>query len=129
MPPGTGDVQLTMAQELRLTCAVLVTTPQMAAIDDVSRAIMMFKDVGVPICGLVENMSYFITPDTKQRYDIFGSGTGAKLSVAYGINFLGEIPLSMDIRENCDGGKPPVVLKDDIIRGYYKDITNKILKR
>mgnify|MGYP000855239588 CR=1 FL=1 len=128
MPPGTGDVQLTMAQELRLTCAILVTTPQMASIDDVSRAIMMFKDVGVPICGLVENMSYFITPDTKQRYDIFGSGTGAKLSVDYGINFLGEIPLSMDIRQNCDSGKPPVVLKDEVIRGYYKQITNKIIK-
>lgn len=129
MPPGTGDVQLTMAQELKLSGAIIVTTPQMASIDDVSRAIMMFKDVGVKIFGLVENMSYFIAPDTKQKYDIFGSGRGAELSVKYGINFLGEIPIDMEIRENCDNGKPPVVLKDETIRGYYKNITNKILNR
>lgn len=129
MPPGTGDVQLTMAQELHLGCAILVTTPQMASIDDVSRAVMMFKDVGVPICGLVENMSYFIAPDTHQRYDIFGSGTGTKLSVDYGIDFLGEIPISIDIRQSCDTGKPPVALKDNIIRGYYKNITNKITSK
>ncbi|QOG12402.1 Mrp/NBP35 family ATP-binding protein [Arcobacter sp. FWKO B] len=129
MPPGTGDVQLTMAQELKLSGAVIVTTPQMASIDDVSRSIMMFKDVGVKIFGLVENMSYFIAPDTKQKYDIFGSGRGAELSVKYGIDFLGEIPLSMEIRENCDSGKPPVVLKDETIRGYYKNITAKIITK
>ena len=73
MPPGTGDVQLTMAQELPISAAVIVTTPQQVALDDVSRAIMMFKDIGVPIGGLVENMSYFIAPDTQKKYHIFGS--------------------------------------------------------
>ncbi|WP_456389476.1 Mrp/NBP35 family ATP-binding protein, partial [Hydrogenimonas sp.] len=85
MPPGTGDIQLTMAQELPITAGVIVTTPQPVALDDVSRAIMMFKDINVPIGGLVENMSFFIAPDTKKRYDIFGKGGGEATAKKYDI--------------------------------------------
>ncbi len=127
MPPGTGDIQLTMAQELPLSAGVLVTTPQMVAADDVSRAIMMFKDIGVPIGGLIENMSYFIAPDTGKRYDIFGSGGGKALADRYQIPFLGEIPLEMDIRELSDKGRPPVALGNDTIKNYYKSIAKNLL--
>ncbi len=127
MPPGTGDIQLTMAQELPLSAGVLVTTPQMVAADDVSRAIMMFKDIGVPIGGLIENMSYFIAPDTGKRYDIFGSGGGKALADRYQIPFLGEIPLEMDIRELSDKGRPPVALGNDTIKNYYRSIVKNLL--
>ena len=127
MPPGTGDIQLTMAQELPLSAGVLVTTPQMVAADDVSRAIMMFKDIGVPIGGLIENMSYFIAPDTGKRYDIFGSGGGKALADHYQIPFLGEIPLEMDIRELSDKGRPPVALGSNTIKNYYKSIAKNLL--
>jgi len=128
MPPGTGDIQLTMAQELPITAGVLVTTPQMVAADDVSRAIMMFKDIGVPIGGLIENMSYFIAPDTGKRYDIFGKDGGKALAIKYDIPFLGEIPLEMDIRSLSDEGLPPVAMAEERIKKYYKEIVKNLLK-
>lgn len=128
MPPGTGDIQLTMAQELPITAGVLVTTPQLVASDDVSRAIRMFQDIHVPMAGLVENMSYFIAPDTGTRYDIFGSGGGERLASRYNIPLLGQIPLNMDIREGSDNGEPPVALGSDILKGYYRDIVENMLK-
>ena len=127
MPPGTGDIQLTMAQELPITAAVLVTTPQLVSTDDVSRAIMMFKDINVPMAGLIENMSYFIAPDTKNRYNIFGNGGGEKIAKKYDINLLAEIPIDMDIREGSDKGEPSVVFNTDI-KNSYKIIIDKILK-
>ncbi|MCH9814057.1 MAG: Mrp/NBP35 family ATP-binding protein [Epsilonproteobacteria bacterium] len=127
MPPGTGDVQLTMAQELPITAAVLVTTPQSVATDDVSRAIMMFKETKVPMGGLVENMSYFIAPDTGNRYDIFGNGGGEKLAQKYNIPFLGDIPLDMQIREFSDEGKPPVAMGDENLKTYYQNIINNLI--
>lgn len=127
MPPGTGDIQLTMAQELPLTTSVIVTTPQAVATDDVSRAVMMFKDIGVPIGGIVENMSYFIAPDTKQEYEIFGSGGGEMISQKYGVPLLGKIPLTMQIRETSDDGKPAVASNDAVQKGYYKNIANNLL--
>ena len=128
MPPGTGDVQLTMAQELPIAAAVLVTTPELVALDDVSRAIMMFKDINVPIAGLVENMSYFIAPDTQKRYDIFGQGSSKKICEKYNIAFLGEIPLQIQIREMCDEGKVPVALGDNLLKAHYKVITENLFK-
>lgn len=128
MPPGTGDIQLTMAQELPITAGVIVTTPQLVASDDVSRAIRMFQDIHVPMAGLVENMSYFIAPDTGTRYDIFGSGGGARLAERYNIPLLGQIPLNMDIREGSDSGEPPVVLGNDTLKSYYKEIVEEMLK-
>ena len=122
MPPGTGDIQLSMAQELPITAAVLVTTPQIVATDDVSRAIMMFKDIHVPMAGIVENMSYFIAPDTQIRYDIFGSGGGERIAQKYHIPFLGAIPLEMEIREASDRGEPPSALGSDKQKKYYDDI-------
>ena len=127
MPPGTGDIQLTMAQELPITAAVMVTTPQMVSTDDVSRAIMMFKDIKVPMAGIVENMSYFIAPDTGHRYDIFGKGGGEKIAKKYGVPFLGQIPLDMEIREGSDHGKPPAALGDETQKGYYKAIVDRML--
>lgn len=128
MPPGTGDIQLTMAQELPISAAVLVTTPQMVAADDVSRAIMMFKDINVKIGGLIENMSFFIAPDTKKRYDIFGVGAGENLAARYDIPFLGKIPLDMKIREFSDQGTPPVAMGDEEQKRYYKDIVEKLFE-
>jgi ATP-binding protein involved in chromosome partitioning len=128
MPPGTGDIQLTMAQELPITAGVLVTTPQLVASDDVSRAIRMFQDIHVPMAGLVENMSYFVAPDTGNRYDIFGSGGGQRLSERYDIPLLGQIPLDMEIREGSDNGEPPVVLGSDIQKKYYQDIVKKMME-
>ncbi|WP_200762898.1 Mrp/NBP35 family ATP-binding protein [Nitrosophilus alvini] len=128
MPPGTGDIQLTMAQELPITASVLVTTPQMVSVDDVSRAIMMFKDIGVKIGGLIENMSFFIAPDTGKRYDIFGSGAGESLAKKYGIPFLGKIPLDMKIREFSDSGTPAIAVGDARQKGYYKNIVENLLK-
>ncbi|MGL4404152.1 MAG: P-loop NTPase [Notoacmeibacter sp.] len=106
MPPGTGDAQLTMAQNVPLAGAVIVSTPQDLALIDARRGVAMFRKVSVPILGIVENMSYFIAPDTGNRYDIFGHG-GAKAEAArIGVPFLGEIPLDMKIRENSDNGAP-----------------------
>ncbi|MDD2791064.1 MAG: Mrp/NBP35 family ATP-binding protein [Sulfurimonas sp.] len=127
MPPGTGDVQLTIAQELPIAAAVLVTTPQLVATDDVSRAVMMFKDIGVKMAGIVENMSFFIAPDTKTRYDIFGTGGGEKIASKYQIPFLGAIPLDMQIREGSDKGEPPVSLGNSEQKKYYQDIVENIL--
>lgn len=128
MPPGTGDVQLTIAQELPITAAVLVTTPQVVATDDVSRAVMMFKDIHVKMAGIVENMSYFIAPDTKTRYDIFGSGGGEKIAQKYEVPFLGAIPLDMQVREGSDKGEPPVALGNEEQKKYYQEIVANILK-
>lgn len=127
MPPGTGDIQLTMAQELPITASILVSTPQLVVSDDVSRAIMMFKDIGVPIAGLIENMSYFITPDTKQRYNIFGEGGTKELSKKYGIAMLGEIPFEMGIQESSDSGRPAVVFNSES-KKHYKHIVKNLHK-
>jgi ATP-binding protein involved in chromosome partitioning len=113
MPPGTGDVQLSLAQLVPVQGAVLVTTPQEVAIADVRRALRMFETVAIPILGVVENMSYFIAPDTGNRYDIFGEGGGARLAAMYGVPFLGSIPLGMGVREGGDKGVPIVVSEPD----------------
>ena len=106
MPPGTGDAQLTMAQQVPLAGAVIVSTPQDLALIDARKGVAMFRKVNVPILGIVENMSYFIAPDTGKRYDIFGHG-GAKAEAArIGAPFLGEVPLDMALRENSDNGTP-----------------------
>ncbi len=127
MPPGTGDIQLTMAQELPISTSVIVTTPQAISTDDVSRAVMMFKEIGVPIGGIVENMSYFIAPDTGARYDIFGSGGGEMIAKRYNVPLLGQIPLTMSIRETSDAGKPAVVTDDETQKSYYRNITQNLL--
>ena len=109
MPPGTGDVQLSLAQLVPVQGAVLVTTPQEVALVDVRRALRMFETVAVPVLGVVENMSYFIAPDTGQRYDIFGKGGGERLAGEYGVPFLGSVPMGIEVREGGDTGVPVVV--------------------
>jgi ATP-binding protein involved in chromosome partitioning len=109
MPPGTGDVQLSLAQLVPVQGAVLVTTPQEVALADVRRALRMFETVNVPVLGVVENMSYFVAPDTGTRYNIFGEGGGQRLSEEYGVPFLGSVPLGMQVREGGDKGVPVVV--------------------
>jgi ATP-binding protein involved in chromosome partitioning len=111
MPPGTGDVQLSLAQLVPVQGAVLVTTPQDVAVADVRRALRMFETVAVPVLGIVENMSYFIAPDTGNRYNIFGEGGGEKLAEMYRVPFLGAIPLGIEVREGGDRGVPVVVSK------------------
>src|SRR2546425_2700833 len=113
MPPGTGDVQLSLAQLVPVQGAVLVTTPQDVAVADVRRALRMFETVAIPVLGVVENMSYFIAPDTGNRYDIFGQGGGQKLAEMYGVPFLGAIPLGIEVREGGDKGVPVVVGQPD----------------
>ncbi len=109
MPPGTGDVQLSLAQLVPVQGAVLVTTPQEVALIDVRRALRMFETVAVPVLGVIENMSYFIAPDTGNRYHIFGAGGGEKLAQEYGVAFLGSIPMGIEVREGGDKGVPVVV--------------------
>ncbi|HKQ52341.1 MAG TPA: Mrp/NBP35 family ATP-binding protein [Pyrinomonadaceae bacterium] len=109
MPPGTGDVQLSLAQLVPVQGAVLVTTPQEVAVADVRRALRMFETVAVPVLGVVENMSYFVAPDSGVRYNIFGEGGGQKLAAQYGVPFLGAVPLGLDVREGGDRGVPVVV--------------------
>ena len=113
MPPGTGDVQLSLAQLVPVQGAVLVTTPQNVAIADVRRALRMFETVAIPVLGIVENMSYFIAPDTGTRYNIFGEGGGEKLSNDYHVSFLGAVPLGIEVREGGDKGVPVVVSQPD----------------
>ena len=105
LPPGTGDVPLSLAQLLPLTGAIIVCTPQAVAQDDARRAIRMFEQLGVPILGLIENMSYFIGDDEKE-YDIFGKGGGEQLATIMNIGFLGGIPLHQNMRIAADAGKP-----------------------
>ena len=127
MPPGTGDAQLTMAQQVPLSGAVIVSTPQDLALIDARKGLNMFRRVDVPVLGIIENMSYFIAPDTGKRYDIFGHG-GAKAEAArLNLPFLGEVPLDMDIRINSDAGTPIVVTDPQGAHAaVYRDIAAKV---
>lgn len=108
MPPGTGDVQLTMAQQVPLSGAIIVSTPQDLALIDARKGLNMFRKVDVPVLGIIENMSFFVCPKCGERSDIFGHG-GAKLEAEHlGIPFLGGVPLHMDIRQTSDEGRPIV---------------------
>lgn len=112
MPPGTGDIALTLAQSLQnvgLTGAITVTTPQSVATLDVHKSMSMFRKVNVPLLGIVENMAYFVAPDTGNRYDIFGTGGAERLAEQLDIPLLGQIPLGMSIREGGDDGRPAVL--------------------
>jgi ATP-binding protein involved in chromosome partitioning len=113
MPPGTGDVQLSMAQMVALAGAVLVTTPQEVALSDVRKAYNMFDQLNVPVLGIVENMSYFECPNDGQKFFIFGNGGGEALAERYGVPFLGGIPIAINIREGGDLGVPIVVSAPD----------------
>ncbi|MCO6177253.1 iron-sulfur cluster carrier protein ApbC [Ciceribacter sp. RN22] len=127
MPPGTGDAQLTMAQQVPLSGAVIVSTPQDLALIDARKGLNMFNKVEVPVLGIVENMSYFIAPDTGARYDIFGHGGAKAEAEKIGVPFLGEVPLTIEIRETSDAGTPVVVSHPDGPQAkVYRDIAEKV---
>ncbi len=130
MPPGTGDAQLTMAQQVPLAGAVIVSTPQDLALVDARKGLNMFKKVDVPLLGIIENMSYFIAPDTGKRYDIFGHGGARKEAERLGVAFLGEVPLVMGIRETSDTGMPVVASEPNSIEAKtYRDIAARVWDR
>ena len=131
MPPGTGDVQLSMAQKVPVTGAVIVTTPQDIALIDARKGLKMFEKVNVPIIGIVENMSIHICSQCGHEEHIFGTGGGEKMCADYGVEFLGSLPLEMAIREMADGGKPTVVgapesRTAEIYRGIARRVAVKI---
>ncbi|HEY7203267.1 MAG TPA: Mrp/NBP35 family ATP-binding protein [Methylomirabilota bacterium] len=113
MPPGTGDAQLSLSQVVPLSGVVMVTTPQEVALLDVRKALGMFRKLNVPILGIVENMSYFVAPDTGRRYGIFGEGGGQRVADEFGVPLLGQIPLEMETREGGDAGVPVTVGQPD----------------
>jgi ATP-binding protein involved in chromosome partitioning len=130
MPPGTGDAQLTMAQNVPMAGAVIVSTPQDLALIDARKGLNMFRKVDVPLLGIVENMSYFVAPDTGKRYDIFGHGGARREAERLGVTFLGEVPLEMAIREGSDAGQPVVVAAPDGPHAaVYRGIAAKVLER
>ena len=129
MPPGTGDAQLTMAQQVPLAGAVIVSTPQDIALIDARKGLNMFRKVNVPILGLIENMSTFICPKCGERSDIFGNGGARAEADKLGVPFLGEVPLHMDIRTNSDNGTPVVVSQPDGPHSsVYKSIAEKVIE-
>ncbi|MCZ7937662.1 Mrp/NBP35 family ATP-binding protein [Agrobacterium salinitolerans] len=130
MPPGTGDAQLTIAQQVPLAGAVIVSTPQDLALSDARKGVTMFRKVEVPLLGVIENMSYFIAPDTGARYDIFGHGGAKAEAERIGVPFLGEVPLTISIREMSDAGTPVVAAEPDGPQAaVYRDIAQKVWAR
>jgi ATP-binding protein involved in chromosome partitioning len=127
MPPGTGDAQLTMAQQVPLKGAVIVSTPQDLALIDARRGVAMFKRVNVPVLGVIENMSYFLCPHCGTRSDVFGHGGARHEAERLGVPFLGEVPLHMAIRETSDAGLPVVATEPDGVHAkIYRDIAAKV---
>ena len=127
MPPGTGDVQLTLSQKVPVTGAVIVTTPQDIALLDARKGLKMFEKVGIPILGIVENMSMHICSNCGHAEPIFGQGGGEKMCADFGVDFLGALPLTMSIREQADSGRPTVVADPDgQVAQIYKGIARKV---
>ncbi|HZT00956.1 MAG TPA: iron-sulfur cluster carrier protein ApbC [Steroidobacteraceae bacterium] len=122
MPPGTGDIQLTLAQRVPVAGAVIVTTPQDIALADARKGLKMFEKVSVPVLGIVENMSVYICSNCGHAEHIFGAGGGERMAEEYGVRLLGELPLDAHIREEADGGRPTVVAAPDSprARAYFE---------
>ncbi|MBB3222511.1 iron-sulfur cluster carrier protein ApbC [Pseudoduganella umbonata] len=130
MPPGTGDIQLTLSQKVPVTGAVIVTTPQDIALLDARKGLKMFEKVGIPILGVVENMSTHICSNCGHVEEIFGAGGGEKMTQDFKVDFLGKLPLKMSIREQTDSGRPTVVADPDgAVAGIYREIARKVAIR
>ena len=130
MPPGTGDIQLTLAQKVPVTGAVIVTTPQDIALLDARNGLKMFEKVGVPIVGIIENMSTYVCTQCGHEEHIFGTGGGEKMCKEYSVDFLGALPLNLSIREQADAGRPTVVADPDgAISAIYKNIARQVAIR
>jgi ATP-binding protein involved in chromosome partitioning len=127
MPPGTGDIQLTLSQKVPLTGAVIVTTPQDIALLDARKGIKMFEKVGVPILGIVENMAVYCCPNCGHTEHIFGADGGKNMAAEYGMDYLGALPLNMQIRIQADSGKPTVVADPEgEVAGIYKSVARQV---
>jgi ATP-binding protein involved in chromosome partitioning len=127
LPPGTGDIQLTLSQRVPMTGAVIVTTPQDIALLDAKKGIKMFEKVGVPILGIVENMAVHVCSNCGHAEHIFGEGGGKRMAAEYGMDYLGGLPLDIRIREQADGGKPTVVADPDgELAGIYKAVARRV---
>ncbi|SCB08606.1 ATP-binding protein involved in chromosome partitioning [Cupriavidus alkaliphilus] len=127
MPPGTGDVQLTLSQKVPVTGAVIVTTPQDIALLDAKKGLKMFEKVGIPILGIVENMAVYCCPNCGHVEHIFGHGGGEKMCADYGVDLLGSLPLNLSIREQADSGRPTVVAEPDSpVAEMYRAIARKV---
>lgn len=130
MPPGTGDAQLTISQRLQLSGAIIVSTPQDIALLDARRGAHMFSKVNVPIIGIIENMSCFMCPHCSQPSFIFGEGGARRTGSELSLEFLGDIPIEMDIRTCCDDGVPIVISSPDSTSARrYTDVAQKVIKR
>jgi len=130
LPPGTGDIQLTLAQKVPVTGAVIVTTPQDIALIDARKGLKMFEKVGIPIIGIVENMAIHICSQCGHAEHIFGEGGGARMSKDYDVELLGSLPLDIRIREQADSGKPTVVADPDgPVAAIYRDVARKVAAR
>jgi ATP-binding protein involved in chromosome partitioning len=127
MPPGTGDIQLTLSQRVPLTGAVIVTTPQDIALLDAKKGLKMFEKVGVPILGIVENMAVYCCPNCGHTEHIFGADGGKKMAEQYGVDYLGGLPLTLSIREQADSGRPTVVAEPEgEIAAIYKAVARQV---
>jgi ATP-binding protein involved in chromosome partitioning len=131
LPPGTGDIHLTMVQTIPVTGAVIVTTPQEVALIDAKKAVMMFDgpQIKVPVLGVVENMAYFTPAELPEnKYYIFGQGGGKRLADLFELNFLGQVPITMSIREGGDDGKPAILHGDAIARAAFDDVARQVAR-
>ncbi len=126
MPPGTGDAQLTLIQQVPLSGVVMVTTPQEVALADVRRGIRMFGETEVPVLGIVENMSYFVCPGCSEKHDVFGHGGGAEVAKQYDLPLLAEIPIDPAIRQGGDKGKPAVEVEGSAAREAFMTLASKV---
>jgi ATP-binding protein involved in chromosome partitioning len=130
MPPGTGDAQLSLSQVIPLSGVVMVTTPQDVALLDVRKAIGMFQRLNVPMLGIVENMSYFIAPDTGARYQIFGEGGGRRVADEYGVPLLAQLPLDPETRKGGDEGAPITVRRPESAQAQaFRDLGARVIER
>ena len=130
MPPGTGDAQLTLVQQVPLAGVIMVTTPQEVALADVRRGVQMFRQVEAPVLGIVENMSYFLCPDNGKRYDIFGQGGGARVAEQFDLPLLAQIPIEPQIREGGDSGRPLMLQADaGPVRQVFLDLAGEVIAR
>ena len=130
MPPGTGDIQLTLAQRVPVSGAIIVTTPQDIALADARKGLMMFRKVAVPVLGIIENMATHICSNCGHEEHVFGAGGGVRMAAEYGVPLLGSLPLDIRIREQTDGGRPTVVAEPDgALAAAYHDVARRAAAR